>query len=258
MPLPSSDNDFSPRTGDIVTIGIDLPDMTFAEAMATVVGSDGEEISLELGGEGFSPQPQLSVGLKVLISKGEGQTLYQGVSRLKRLETARIVIIDPPKRVVVRERREYMRMDVTVPVKYSLPQSQNMADVIAEWERSKECNSGCPEGEALLAGRKQLVNLSGSGLCFTMGDCFPPGTLLHVKIALPGEKPDHVKLVGAIVRTKKLSPENSPGALHSTALSFRMITGSDRQKLVRHILNEQRKNLMLPTPPYLRSQVVSA
>lgn len=247
MPIAPPENEFLFKTGDLVKIGIDLPDMTFAEDMATVVFSDNGELVLELCGEGLPRNKPLDSGAKVLISKGEGHTLCQGVSRLKRLERAKTVIIDVPKRVVVRERREYMRMDVAVPLNYSLPQSQNMANVIAEWERSKECDENCHEKEPPLSAEERFINLSGSGLRFKIREYLAPGTLIHVKIALHGEKPDHVHVVGAIIRTNELRSERNHVEGHSTAMSFRMITGSDRQKLVRHILDEQRKSLLLTT-----------
>lgn len=246
MPLTPPENDFFLKTGDVVNIGIDLPDMTFAEDVATVICSEQGELRLQLCGDGFPHHLPIISGSKILISKGEGRTLLQGVSRLKHLEAQNTLTIELPRRVIVSERREYMRLDVAVPVSYSLPQSQSMAKVIAEWENAKECNGSChEEAGSHPTGEKHLVNLSGGGLRFKIRDCLAHGTLLHLKIALPGDKPDHIHAVGSIIRTKELPSETNQIEYHSTAMSFRMITGSDRQKLVRHILAEQRKSLTL-------------
>jgi hypothetical protein len=247
MPLSPPENDYFLKTGDVVNIGIDLPDMTFTENVATVTGSEHGEIALQLCGDGFPQHMPIIAGSKVLISKGAGRTLFQCVSQLKSAEAKGSIRIDPPRRVVVCERREYMRMDVAVPVSYYLPQSQNMAKVIEEWENAKECNGGChEETKSLPADQNCPVNLSGSGLRFKIRECLSYGTLLHLKIALPGEKPHHIHAVGSIIRTnKELPSEMNHVEYHSTAMSFRMIDNSDRQKLIRHILEEQRKSLVL-------------
>jgi len=141
-----------------------------------------------------------------------------------------------------------MRLDVAVPVQYYLPQSQNMAKAIAEWEKAKECNGKChEEADEHLAGQKSPVNLSGSGLRFKIRECLSCGTLLHLKIALPDEKPNHIHAIGSIIRTKELPKEMNHGEYHSTAVAFRMIESSDRHKLIRHILEEQRKRIMHPS-----------
>lgn len=248
MPLTPPENECFLKPGDVVNIGIDLPDMTFAEDVATVISSANEELILQLGGGGFPRHLPITSGSKVLISRGEGRSLFQCTARLKNVGEAGRLKIESPQRVVVTERREYMRLDVAVPVNYYLPQSQNMAKVIAEWEKAKECAGKCHEDvDSLLAGQKCTVNLSGSGLRFKISDCLSYGTLLHLKIALPDEKPNHIHAIGSIIRTKELLAEKNHVEYHSTSMAFRMIDGSDRHRLIRHILEEQRKRIMQPS-----------
>lgn len=248
MPLTPSENDYFLKPGDVVSIGIDLPDMTFAEDVATVISSENDGLMLQLCGGGFPLHLPITAGSKVLISKGEGRNLFQCTARLKDVAETGALKIEFPKRVLVSERREYMRLDVAVPVNYYLPQSQNLAKVIAEWEKAKECDGKChEEADSLLAGQKCTVNLSGNGLRFKIRDCLSYGTLLHLKIALPADKPNHIHAIGSIIRTKELLAEMNHVEYHSTAMAFRMIDGSDRHKLIRHILEEQRKRLMHPS-----------
>lgn len=246
MPLTPPENDYFLKSGDVVNIGIDLPDMTFAEDVATVISSENEGLVLQLCGDGFPQHLPMIAGAKILISKGEGRTLFQCTARLKSADATGTLRIEIPRRVIVTERREYMRLDVAVPVNYHLPQSQNMANVIAEWEKAKECNGKChEEADELLDGQKGPVNLSGSGLRFKIRECLAPGTLLHLKITLPEEKPKHIHAIGSIIRTKELRTEMNHVDGHSTAVAFRMIENSDRRRLIRHILDEQRKRLVL-------------
>lgn len=246
MPLSPPENDYFLKPGDVVNIGIDLPDMTFAEDVATVISSENEGLELQLYGDGSPKHRPMIAGAKILISKGEGRTLIQCTARLKSADALGTLRIEIPKRVIVTERREYMRLDVAVPVNYHLPQSQNMANVIAEWEKAKECiGKRHEEADAFLAGDKSPVNLSGSGLRFKIRERLAYGTLLHLKITLPDEKPHHIHAIGSIIRTKELQTDMGHVEGHSTAVAFRMIESSDRHRLIRHILDEQRKRLVL-------------
>ena len=233
------------RPGNIVHIGVDLPDKTFAEDVATVICTDNGEIRLQLCGSGFPRHLPIISGSKILISKGEGRTLFHCTTQLKDASSEGALRIELPKKVVVSERCEQTREDVTVPVKYYLPKSQNMGRVISEWESLRGCQGGCiDEAAPILSGRKSLVNFSGNGLRFKISDCLSYGTLLHLNIELPGKNAEHIHAIGSIVRTKELLEEMNRVAYYSTSMSFKMIASSDRQRLIKHILAEQRRSLL--------------
>ena len=244
MPLTPPDNDYFLKPGDVVNIGVDLPDMTFVNDFATIIRSEDRELVLQLCGSRLPQQMPMPSGSKILISRGEGQTLVQCTARLLHADEKGTMRMELPQRVVVNERRAHMRVDLPVPINYFLSQNQNMANVIAEWERAKDLNGTCHEGiEQVLAEGKNTVNLSGSGLSIKIQDYLSPGTLLHLKIALPGERPEHIHAVGSIISTKELPGEMEHERYYSTSMTFRMIESSDRQKLTRHILDEQRKKV---------------
>jgi len=240
------------RPGNIVNIGIDLPDKTFAEDVATVISSDTGEILLQLCGSGFPDHLPITAGSKVLITQGEGRSLFRCSAQLKSKGKAGSLRIELPEKIVVSERREYMRVDVTLKVNYSIPASQNMSRILSEWDLMKECKGRCrgksftafPPGEC-------RVNLSGSGLRFKIPDCLSYGTLLHLKIDLPDKKPEHIHAVGSIIQTKELLAEMDRAEYYSTSMSFRMIESNDRSRLIKYILNEQRKTMIQKQENYL-------
>jgi Family of unknown function (DUF5634) N-terminal domain/PilZ domain len=244
MPLTPSEHT-TLKPGDVVNIGIDLPDMTFVEDLATIIRIEDREFVLQLCGGGLPRHMQITSGATILISKGEGQELLQCTARLINVDAHGTLRIELPKRVVVNERRAYMRVDVSLPIHYFLPQNQNMANVISEWENSKELRGTCHEGVSQIpAGGNSTVNLSGSGLSIKTYDRLAPGTLLHLKIGLPGDNPEHIHIVGSIIRTSELSAEPDREKQYATSMAFRKIENSDRQKLTRHILDEQRKTVL--------------
>jgi len=233
------------RPGNVVNIGVDLPDKIFAEDVARVICSDKGEIMLQLCGSGFPRHLPIISGSRILISRGEGRTLFHCTAELKDAGREGALRIELPLKVVVSERREYTREDVTVPVDYYQPKSQNMGRVISEWESMRECQGKCIEETApVFSDHKSRVNFSGSGLRFKISDCLSYGTILHMKIALPGKTPQHIHAVGSIVRTKELLEEMNRVEYYSTSMSFKLIESSDRQKLIRHILAEQRRVLL--------------
>lgn len=240
------------RPGNIVNVGIDLPDKTFAEDVATVISSDTGEILLQLCGSGFPDHLPISAGSKVLITQGEGRSLFRCSAHLKSREKSGSLRIALPEKIVVSERREYMRIDVTLKVNYSIPNSQNMSKIISEWDAMKECRGECTEKSFSAPPPGECrVNLSGSGLRFKIPDCLSYGTLLHLKIEMQGEKPEHIHAVGSIIRTRELLAEMDRSEYYSTSMSFRMIESNDRSRLIKYILNEQRRTLMQKQENYL-------
>jgi hypothetical protein len=229
------------RPGNIVNVGIDLPDKTFAEDVATVVSSDSGEILLQLCGSGFPDHLPITTGSKVLITQGEGRSLFRCSAQLMSAEKPGSLRITLPEKVMVSERREYMRVDVTLKVDYSVPGSQNMSRIISEWDAMKDCKGGCAGRNFTFTPGECRVNLSGSGLRFKIPECLSYGTLLHLKIQMEGEESGHIHAVGSIIRTKELLAEMDRIEYYSTSMSFRMIESNDRSRLIKYILGEQHK-----------------
>jgi hypothetical protein len=230
------------RKGDIVNVGIDLPDKTFAEDVATVVATESGEILLSLCGSGFPSHMPISKGSKVFITSGDDRSIFHGTAHLNSHPVDSTLSIEFPQSVKVRARREHLRSDVLIPVHYYKPTNQNMGRVISEWENLKKSEEWCSERfQSTPVEYNSRVNLNGSSLRFKIRDCLSYGTLLHLKIELPDSV--HIHAVGSIVRTKELVPELSHMEYYSTSMIFKMIDGSDRLKVIRHIIDEQHRQI---------------
>jgi len=252
MPEHLSDNGAFLRNGDVVNIGISLPDRIFAEDLATVATSESGDILLSLFGNGFPKHLPIPAGSRVIIAKGEGRSLFHGTATLKDSPGDNTIRINSLRNITVKDRQKHLRTDVIMPVNYRLPASQHMGKIISEWEGIKEYHGKHSEdAEPDFPERGSHVNLSSSGLRFNIHDCLSYGTLLHLRIELPGEEPDHLHAIGSIVRTKELIPDMMQIEYYSTLTSFRMIESSDRLKLMKHVLKKQRKNCTTPPASYL-------
>jgi len=242
MPVTPSEYASFLRPGDVVNIGIDLPQKSFAEDLATVAAVESCGIMLRLCGNGFPPHLPIPGGAKTVITKVAGKTLFHCAARLQAPVSDGTVRIGLPEKVLVRERREYLREDVLIPLNYSLPENQNLGLVIAGWESMRGCGAECAaEGAAEPKRGDSRVNLGGSGLRFKIRDCLSYGTLLHLHIRLPGDAAAHIHAVGSIVRTKELVPEMAHNEYYSTAMALRMVESSDRLRLMKYITAAQHK-----------------
>lgn len=252
MPESNPEKNLFLRCGDVVNVGIDLPSKIFAEDVATVVANENGELFLNLCGNGFPGHLSIKAGSKITITRGEGRTIYHGRAKLKSPPEDSILKVEFPRRVTVVERREHLRVDVTMPVRYYMPINQNMGRVISEWNALKKCEENCRNMRESSPGDHQSrVNLSGSGLRFKIRDCLPYGSLLHLLIDLPGTATGHIHAVGSIVRTKELASETGHIEYYSSSMAIRMIDYTDREHLLNHILQEQRNNMDVNPSGYL-------
>ena len=152
------------------------------------------------------------------------------------------------------EPREYFRQDVYLPVDYRLPPSQHPEEVRDHWRqgrRDQEFAAQKPEpGESaqLTALRNEIrshlerrsdvlpsaANMSGNGMRLNIPKRLEPGVLVDLTIYLPHPK-RVLELVGEVVAVQ---PAHG-GVGFSTALRFRFIDESDRDRIVGYISTEQ-------------------
>jgi hypothetical protein len=152
------------------------------------------------------------------------------------------------------EPREYFRQDVYLPVDYQLPPSQQLIEVRERWRQrrlDRELAAQQPypgEPEQLTALREAVrlrleqrptappsaANMSGGGVRFDTPERFTPSQLVELTIHLP--QPEKVlELVGEVV-----SVQPAPhGEGFRTAMRFRFIDESDRDRIVGYISHEQ-------------------
>ena len=156
--------------------------------------------------------------------------------------------------VVAFEPREFFRQDVYLPVDYRLPPRQHPGEIRKRWRkgrRDQEFAAQKPEpGEPpqLAALREEIrarlnqrtvappaaANMSGGGVRFSIPERLEPGLLVDLTIYLPRPK-KALELVGEVVEVRPAPVLNG----FSTALRFRFIEESDRDRIVGYISAEQ-------------------
>lgn len=114
-----------------------------------------------------------------------------------------------------RDRREYYRITVTLPIRIQ-PETDTT------------------EGELT----EKSVNISGGGIGVTVTTIYQPQDILSVTLLLP----DH-GLFTSFAEVLRLDPIPSPGGTYRLHARFIRMPSQDREVLIRHILRFQRDHL---------------
>ena len=83
---------------------------------------------------------------------------------------------------------------------------------------------------------RKLVQLSGSGICYSSPDALPVGDKLLLEFQLPEAMPRHIR---AVARVASCSGESEKG--YDVAFAFEVIDASDRDAIIRYALRLQRR-----------------
>jgi c-di-GMP-binding flagellar brake protein YcgR len=118
----------------------------------------------------------------------------------------------PPSQTSGRDRREYYRITVTLPISIQ-PETDNTEFELIE----------------------KPVNISGGGVGLTVNTPYQPDEILLLTLRLP----DHV-LFKAFIEILRLDPIPYPADTYRLHARFIRMTSQSRELLIRHILSFQR------------------
>lgn len=240
--------------GGRVSIGIPLAEGGAFQDWGVVSSLDRDLMELELSRDTLPEGAILTLGhtLELRRPDKEGGRCCRGVLVGEGANGAlELRLVDG---VGVFEPREYYRQDVYLPVDFRLPPTQQSGEVRGRWRRrlrdqefaAQQAEFGEPEEVTELREEVRLrlaerpvvppaaANMSGGGMRLNLPERFTPGLLVELTIYLP--VPERVlELVGEIV-TVQPAPDDEG---FRTALRFRFIDESDRDRIVGYISHEQ-------------------
>jgi Family of unknown function (DUF5634) N-terminal domain/PilZ domain len=239
-----------------VRIGFHLPDDTAIDLNAIVIGIDGAILHLETYGSEVDHLIHVPIGTKVVILSSESWAFcrFQGIldDAVGRDFTVRLE--GEPE---IQQRREYFRMDVFLPLDYSMPEDQQLSSVEGIWKAQRMMDGfGDPpraipfqesfkilkwnDGPDIEPSR---MNISGGGLRVKTPEAFTSGTLLNMDLFLPMNQIRVISAVASVIRSVEIKLTLDNRLAFTTAMKFAFITEKDQEKIISHIFNEQRNNL---------------
>lgn len=258
------------QEGGRVRVGIPLEGGGWFPEWGVVATLDDDLLLVDLSRDQLPEEARLQTG----------QTLNVGLPDLEQRLTCRAVLVQDDRaehRLALRliedvyalEPREYYRADVYLPLDFRFPLTQLEADVKQRWlqrRREMEFADQAPEpGEpeeledsreeirARLEKRKATppvaANISGGGLRININQKLIAGQLIELSIHVPNWKRP-LEIVGEVVEVRDLPDQ----VRFSTAVRYRMIDESDRDRLIGYISSQQLLQLSQQTPRALPSE----
>lgn len=259
--------------GSRVRLGVPLSGGGSFQEWGVVSSLEADLLELDLSRDFLPQQARLNPGC----------TLDLGLVDRDGVRSCRAIVAAHPEnhrlvlrlmdRVLLFEPREFFRQDVYLPLDYRLPPRQAPDEIRERWLQSRwalEFASQSPDpGESgeLDALRAEIrsrlenlkavppvaANISGGGVRLDIKERLWPGMLVELRVYLP--QPQKVlEIVGEVVQATPL-PDQSR---FSTALRYRLIEESDRDRLVGYITAQQLWQLSQQAPAWQAAQRIEA
>jgi len=245
------------REDNQAKICIKLADKRVLDVNGLIRSIEGDRLTLELVGsepvEEITAEPDTSV----FITFWTGWSLCRCNAVLLQKVYGRRVYLRLTGQVIEKQTREYFRLDVSIPLCYTIPGQQLLASVHEDWVATRELMQGlaapllaaCPGGFKVVRwhGQGEIlprpVNLSAGGLRFKTPEYFPPQSLVAISLFLPLVPPRVIHTVAETLRCSEIVLSHERGNNYITAARFHFISDKDRETIIAFIFAEQRRFL---------------
>lgn len=240
-----------------VNVGIQPRHSKPIEVGCVVTSIDGDHLGLELCGDDYAEGLPADTGTTVHLTAWTGWSLCRCNAVVAGGLEGRRFQLRLTGQVVEKQSREYFRLDVAIPLIYSISVKQLMPDVHAEWSIARELIQTLPEPvirsyrEGFMVMRwngrgeimPQRINLSGGGLRFRTREYVEPRTFVAVNLFLPHAAQQVVHVIVETLRCTEIVLGRQSGTSYNTAARFHLIEEVDREAIISFLFSEQRRLL---------------
>lgn len=239
-----------------VRIGFHLPDGTVVDLNAIVISIEGDLLHLETFGSSVDLLAQVPSGSSVILLSSENWAFFRCHGLLDAI-VGRDFTVKLQGTPEIQQRREHFRMDVFIPLFYSIPDDQQLTTVEGIWKARRMMSEFADppkfmpfQGSYKILGWNDgpdiepcRVNLSGGGLRIKTPKPLLPGTLLDINIFMPLSSIRVIDAAASVIRSTeiRLTFDNRPA--YTTAMKFVFLAERDRESIISYIFNEQRNSL---------------
>lgn len=206
-------------------------------------------------------------GTRLSLAGWSGWGFYQTEVLLENIVSAREMAVSFIGDIEEKQRREYFRLDVSLPLTIHHPEGQSPVGIREHWTAARNKSMSAPPPRMAPTGKghrvmlpgghdiqPQNVNLSGGGLRLRTPAAIMQGDLVHVDLYLPLAPPRTINIVGEVLRCNELSLRLEKESVFITAMKFIHIDEQDRESIIAYLFAEQRIQLQaesereLPSP----------
>lgn len=225
------------------------------DGTAAITSLKGDLAWLELYGNEQPPGGAVQPGAEAWMSVWTGGALCRCDARVETVRDERKFSVRLVGEVKETQRREYFRLDVSLPVLYTVLENVSPEDAEADWNSDRKTFCSPPEmvptgdGPKVVAWNGAEVpsvrtNLSGGGMRLRVSHLVPSGAMVKLTLFLSFPQPRPLYVVAEALRCQEITLSREPGQHYSMSLKFIMIADRDREAIISYLFNEQRRELM--------------
>lgn len=225
------------------------------DGSAAITSLTGNLAWLELCGSERPPLGGVRPGAEAWVSVWTGGALCRCDARVEAIRDERQFSVRLAGEVKETQRREYFRLDVSLPLLYKVLDDTPLEEVEADWTTDRKVFCRPPEIVPFGEGHKVLdwdgedippvrTNLSGGGMRFRVSRMVESGALVKLTLFPSFPQPRAIYVVAEALRCQEITLSREPGTHYSLSLKFVMIVDRDREAIISYLFNEQRRELM--------------
>jgi c-di-GMP-binding flagellar brake protein YcgR len=256
------------KEGQQVKVGIRFSATHLRESNGEITAFSKNRARVEiLGSDAPRDLSSLQPGSRVTLSGWSGWGFYCCEAVILEIISAKEFDLRLEGDIDEIQRREYFRLDVSLPVAIEIPPQQTIASLSEQWEKrtAKHQNEPLPRMLAAAGGYRivaangqeipsQDVNLSGGGMRLRLPSAVSLGTRIHVDLYLPMAPLRIISTVAEVLRCNEVTLRIEKAPVFIVALKFILIEEKDREAIIAYLFSEQRiqlqseSNRELPSP----------
>jgi len=256
------------KKGQQVKLAIISSGRMSREINGEVADVAGDTARIEILGEGIPEALSAKKpGTRLSLAGWSGWGFYQTDIIVEDFVSAKEIAVSFIGGIEEKQRREYFRLDVSLPVRMVHPEVQSPVGIRAQWTAACKKSLSAPPPRMAPAGRShkvmlpgghdiqpQNINLSGGGIRLRTPAAIGLGNLVHVELYLPLAPPRMINTVAEVLRCNELTLRVEKESVFIAALKFTHIDEQDREAIIAYLFAEQRLQLKaeaerdLPSP----------
>ncbi len=216
---------FFSKITDQKTVRVTLPltDQIGTERLICVYGTNDPPVFFLYFPKGDLPVNHIDVHRKCVVTADFGGQFISITANINKISNEQTLQLSAVEVVTHEQFRDYFRVDANTPV--------TAASIQKKYGYSQEPPLHL-EGETL--------DISGSGCLCIFKQPLDEGKKLLINVALPTDLNEIIRLVGHVVRCKKVKKD-----LYHVGLHFDQITSEDRDKIIGSCFALQRRHLRM-------------
>ncbi len=236
-------------------VGVDIPltDGRIFQVKALIQSLDHDLVVLHMSRDLHPEGACFHVGATFEIKLGRGLSGFRCRAIIVEENNGVLVPMRLVGDVISNDLREYFRIDIAIPLKYSIPALQDVDAAKDAWQEKQGRVEAVAAGDSIPPSLQDdftgldplpvVANLSGGGLRIRIFERLNPDTLVDLSLYLPSSASRVIDVVGQVVYVNPIYLSNGTVDRYDTAMRYLFIDEKDRDAIIRYIFTVQTQQI---------------